>query len=470
MRKEGKFVFLGDPRATWDDISCPHLKEDKTCGLASALVKAPVATKPYDCSICSEWSDGQTHTCRTVHRLAENHAKKENKSLHISIEDRLGEGVGTELHKMIPAFLEKKGCNCKSFALKMNVWGPDGCEKNRTAIINRLVQESKQRDIFGWLPESATAMVANKLLTTAIKRARQKGDDSKDKWFCAVTTAPRQIPTVQTCLESLVVAGFNPFVFAEPGSQPLSHEFKPFLIQNKKRKGVWHNFLFSVKYALENSNAETIITVQDDSLFHPDCKSFLEDHVLWPDERVGFVSLYTPKHYSKKPNKKTMMRPFGVNRIITKSMWGACGLVWPRKVLEEMLELDNCVNWLGARTKSKDLWQRKQLERRKNPEQIQNSDTAIGKLMNQMGRTMWFCAPSPVQHFATTSAINHGGNKGRRNCGRCALWTQPLVDQIPLQTNGEPLNKFSYDQIQLSNEFMEPERLGKARYPLNYEE
>ena len=194
------------------------------------------------------------------------------------------------------------------------------------------------------------------------------------------------------------------------------------------------------------------MTVQDDSLFHPDSKSFIEEHVLWPDTKVGFVSLYTPKHYSKKPNKKTAMRPFGVNRIITRSMWGACALVWPRKVLEELVEADFAKNWLGAPTRTKSVWTKKKAERREEPWRIQNSDTAIGKLMNQMGRTMWFCDPSPVQHFATTSAISHGGNEGRRNCGRCAEWGKTLEEQVPLQTNGKPLDRFSYDEITMEKE------------------
>ena len=87
-------------------------------------------------------------------------------------------------------------------------------------------------------------------------------------------------------------------------------------------------------------------------------------------------------------------------------------------------------------------------KRQKEPWRIQNSDTAIGKLMNRMERTMWFCDPSPVQHISLTSATGHGGNKGRRNCGRCASWEESLFDQIPISDQGREFDKFfRHDEI-----------------------
>ena len=167
---------------------------------------------------------------------------------------------------------------------------------------------------------------------------------------------------------------------------------------------------------------------------------------MWPEEKVGFVSLYTPAHYNKKPHNKKEKRPCGLNRIHTKSMWGACALVWPRKVVEEMLEHNIVKNWIGAPTRTKN--SKVMQKRRENSQLVQNSDTAIGKLMNKMGRSMWFMDPSPVEHFATTSSIKHGRNDGDRNCGRCADWDLSLEEQIPLLNNGEELPpRVSYDDI-----------------------
>lgn len=439
--------ILGNKEWTWDDVNCEHLDKDHNCIVASRMARKSVKTNPYSCSVCLERPDQKTEMCPAIQNLVVLQKRKEQENKIVTIEDRLGGGVGTELHKVIPSFLDRSGCSCKSYAKKMNIWGPALCERNREAIIHHLLTESAKQPIFGWIPSSTTKIVANKLLTTAINRAREKEEPLhvNNKWFCAVATAPRKIPTVQTCLESMRVAGFDPFVFAEPGSAVLPPEFKETTITHQKKLGVWHNWLFSLRYALENSDANIIMTVQDDSLFHPDSKQFTESF-LWPHDKVGFVSLYTPKHYNKKPNQKTALRSCGINRVITKSLWGACALVWPRKVVEEMLEQGLTKTWLGAPTKTPNSTVMQ--KRKADSSLVQNSDTAIGKLMNRMGRTMWFMDPSPVNHFATTSAANHGGNLGRRNCGRCAKWSESLSDQIPLLTNGKELPpRVDYDNI-----------------------
>ena len=101
--------------------------------------------------------------------------------MSLAVEERLGRGVGTELHKMIPDFLESKGCACANLAKKMNIWGPEGCEKKRQRIVKHLVIESNKKTILNLIPKSATRMTANKLLTEAIKRAKQQLDDSESQ-------------------------------------------------------------------------------------------------------------------------------------------------------------------------------------------------------------------------------------------------------------------------------------------------
>ena len=174
------------------------------------------------------------------------------------------------------------------------------------------------------------------------------------------------------------------------------------------------------------------MTVQDDSLFHPDCKTFSEK-ILWPQEDCGFVSLYTPKHYSFVPKFKTKKRDVGINRVWTKSLWGACALIWPREVLQAVMEHKVTKTWLGAPTKSRS--KSVMDKRRADPTLVQNSDTALGKIMNQMKRSMFFVDPSAVEHISQWSVVGHGDNKGRRNCIRCAKWAEPLEDQVPINFN-----------------------------------
>lgn len=256
------------------------------------------------------------------------------------------------------------------------------------------------------------------------------------EWYVIVTTAPRKDPTLQVCIDSLRDCGWdNPIVLAEPDSPPSDAN----TIINPERLGVWRNWVKSVRLALE-SDAEVIMTVQDDTQFHPDSKLYAQE-IMWPASDCGFVSLYTPKHYSMRDDRllRTLrrhdpgtshLRAPGVNKIITRSLWGACALIWPRKVLEHIITLPIIDEWLGAipRSRNPAVYD----NRRKNPHIIANSDTAIGKIMNTNKYSMWFVDPSPVAHIAQYSAIGHGDNKGRRNAYRIADHTLPLHHQVPV--------------------------------------
>ncbi|WP_146675291.1 hypothetical protein [Pirellula sp. SH-Sr6A] len=165
------------------------------------------------------------------------------------------------------------------------------------------------------------------------------------------------------------------------------------------------------------------MTVQDDSLFHPDSGSFI-DRLEFPSN-AAFVSFYTPKHYSIiKGQEKTT----GVNRIRTRSLWGACALLWTRTTLSQVVSHPRANTWIGAKPKSGNpaVYQ----NRKENPHLIANSDTAIGMIINKIGLAMYFVDPSPVQHIAEHSTISHGGNGGRRNCWRCADFERPLWEQV----------------------------------------
>jgi hypothetical protein len=134
-----------------------------------------------------------------------------------------------------------------------------------------------------------------------------------------------------------------------------------------------------------------------------------------------------------------MKRKTGVNKVNTRSLWGACALAWRREMLEKVVESAVARNWLGAGPgrKKRELrsayierrnaWYEK---KRTNPETIANSDTAIGKAVIRLKASMWFIDPSPVSHISTFSTLSHGGNGGNRNCFRCADHSKPLRGQV----------------------------------------
>lgn len=348
-------------------------------------------------------------------------------------------GVGSHLKRIlkIDGYYAYTGCACDDRAKIMNSWGPAKCRDQREQIIAWLSEEAKKRD---WVQKVASFMVGDVALRDELGRyvdaaiaaaelslygpsvcSRESIGDVK--WTVVVTTAPREASTLNQCIDSIRNCGWDPVVFAEPGSMECNAQ----TIKNPTRLGLWNNFVASVRWALE-TDAEAILTVQDDSLFHPDSRELIED-VMWPSAQTGFVSLYTPLHYSWTERKRWQFRPVGVNRVSTQSLWGACALAWPRDVLEHVIEHPIAKSWLGA----KPLSRRSSVyeERRKNPTMIANSDAAIGKVLNAMQREMYFVDPSPVLHIARFSTIdNHGSNNGKRNCGRCADFGKPLRDQV----------------------------------------
>jgi hypothetical protein len=333
--------------------------------------------------------------------------------------------VGTELAAIIPRIFRKsKKCGCHEYANLMDSWGIDGCIQRYDEIVATLVKRANRQWFLRMFPDSSKEAKAKQWLDQAIEnalRALKASRPDNGDWYVAITTAPRKDCTLIQCIASMRKAGWEPTIFAEPGSTATDAE----TIWNESRKGCWHNWLASARYALDNSNAKIILTVQDDSLFHPDSRAFMEAS-RWPSKDVGFVSLYTPKHYSFAAGGK--LRPPGIYRIRTTSLWGACALVWPRDVLAKVIEHPIARQWTGARPRSgnKAVIQK----RRDNPHLIANSDTAIGRILNKMGRTMWFVDPSPVSHIAVHSAIGHGSNTGRRNCYRCADHSIPLEAQV----------------------------------------
>jgi hypothetical protein len=348
-------------------------------------------------------------------------------------------GVGSHLKRILSldGYAAYGGCGCTDRAVTMNAWGPAKCRDKREEIVGWLLQEANKRN---WLEKLTSFVLGDMLVKEELGRLVDQAIAAAEKslygpsvcircvrsdiqWSVVLTTAPREEPTLNQCVSSLRNCGWEPVVFAEPDSSKCNAN----TIRNDKRLGVWHNFLRSCRWALENTTANVIMTVQDDALFHPDSKS-LAEQVLWPSERTGFVSLYTPLHYSWSDKCRGKFRPTGINRICTRSLWGACALVWPREVLEHFVEHPITTSWLGAKPTSRrsSVYQ----YRKENPHTIANSDTAIGNVMNDMQREMYFVDPSPVNHIASQSTIGHGSNSGKRNCGRCAKFDENLYQQV----------------------------------------
>lgn len=265
-------------------------------------------------------------------------------------------------------------------------------------------------------------------------------------WAVGITTAPRtKHRTLPECVQSVLANGWQPIIFAEPNTN-LSGLPELEVIQRSNRLGVWHNWRTAARELLDRfPEAEVILTIQDDTIFHPQAKWYAEHHFHPKPNRV--YSLYTPKHYGQRAEVfdetgklrrenqpyqsarrwltkqriqdgwklKTYNKTPGLHKITTNSLWGACAMAFPRKVLETILSHNITQTWLGHRGKMKpEKWRERQT---KEPWRIQNSDTAIGKILTALGYEYWCVVPSLANHIALASAdgVNHGGNGGRRN-------------------------------------------------------
>lgn len=269
-------------------------------------------------------------------------------------------------------------------------------------------------------------------------------------WAAGIYAAPRRENTLRVTYESMQAAGFDPIICAEPNT--VTPPGAPVFF-NEKRKGNFHNYLGLCRRLLADfPDANVLVTAQDDALFHPDSKTFTET-VLWPSDKVGFINLYTAKHYTVV---KGEMLPVGVRRVETNALWGDLGLVWPRASLEAFVNHPIAVNWKGTPGDLADFARAVQhsvknvnpylrdlirsgkgVSVRKSPRGARlspyprGSDHGTGMVMNALGLEMWFVDPSPVSHIALFSTIpGHGDNTGRRNCFRCADHSLPLREQV----------------------------------------
>lgn len=339
-------------------------------------------------------------------------------------------GPGDKLHNTLKSYgiVPTKDCGCDQKIQEMNQLGVQGCLDQIDDITEHIRNKSRKRYLV-----APPKFVVKKLIKKSVSDFKFSYLPDNGNWFVGLTTAPRKSPTLEICTESILRAGWTPTIFAEPGVDLTGYNIP--VIRNEERLGVWRNWIKLVEHALA-TDAEYILTVQDDAFFHPETREFTEA-ILWPDENAGFVSLYTAKHYSFHWRRKNQydpnnLKPVGVNRCNTKSLWGAMALVFHRHTLELMLEMPFIQNWAGARSKSPSKTEQVRAKRRAEPWTIQNSDTAIGQALRRMKRDLYFVDPSPVQHISEYSSIRHGSNKGKRNCYRCATHNISLFNQVPI--------------------------------------
>ena len=125
------------------------------------------------------------------------------------------------------------------------------------------------------------------------------GEPIVNVWSVGVTTAPRRVPTLERCLESLARAGWDsPRLFAEPGSEiPERFGHLPLTLRDRLLGAYPNWYLGLAELFMREPRAEAYLMVQDDTVFARGVREFISRE-LWPDPNTGAVSLYCPSHFA----------------------------------------------------------------------------------------------------------------------------------------------------------------------------
>jgi hypothetical protein len=255
------------------------------------------------------------------------------------------------------------------------------------------------------------------------------------KWSIGILVAPRPVPSVGKTLASIRASWDDviPYCFAEPGcTKELDGEIckdvlRPSILDDgtqykcspEGRFGNFQNWLQSAADLVqasvwaENSDNDAVMICEDDAQLTEGIREYIES-CLWPSEDCGVVSLYCPpltQYRSGSPGLvKTKIVHSGATLTPRSNLVGALALIFPRKVLAELINHPSQDTWGGSHAQARsgvNPWERKAV------------DTWIGRALLEMGRTCWHFVPSLVNHYSpdsnvSNSSMGNGFNRDRR--------------------------------------------------------
>ena len=215
-------------------------------------------------------------------------------------------------------------------------------------------------------------------------------------WAVGVTTAPRKNQTLSRTLDSLGRSGWTDVcIFAEPDSSVPSGIPPANVVWRSRRVGPWSNFLLALtELLLREPRADGYLICEDDVVFCAGLRDYLESR-LWPDSRVGVVSLFTPSHQ----DPGTGSGFFACNRGW--DTWGAAAFLFPNASARALLRHRVVVN-----------------HRQRGPHDgWLDTDCVVGQWCKDSDAGFYLHTPSLAQHIGETSAIWGEGSRlqGRRH-------------------------------------------------------
>lgn len=270
--------------------------------------------------------------------------------------------------------------------------GVEGCDAEKAQSLN------------SWATENIPTLLPNEDDSVAVATRRDRsarslppieqmlpkptGDNMAciEKWAVGVTTAPRRVPTVDDCLDSLIAAGFrHPRLFMD-SIVPVSTEFAELEVTRREPQiGAWPSYYLAlVELMMREPDADAFMLVQDDVLFfdHPGLREYLEQ-AMWPIDTPAIVSLFCPSRYTQSVD--------GWHRFPEDKAWvfGAETFVFSREAARQFVA-DEIVGLHRSRP---------------GKDGLVHIDDVIGEWAQRKQVALYYPTPSLVQHIGHVSTL-----------------------------------------------------------------
>lgn len=191
---------------------------------------------------------------------------------------------------------------------------------------------------------------------------------SVSDWVVGITTAPRPRSTLKRTVASLRRAGWAQL----------------HLFDDDRGAGAWRNWIDGLAKLIDrHPAADAYMMVQDDAVFCRNLRSYLE-YTLWPATDVVLCSPYCPTPYARPR--------YGWHQ--ERRGWGLVGAVCWVLPPDSARDIVNDLGRVAARSRI---------------------DARIGQWAKEVDRSVWYHAPSLVQHVGLgNSALGDAGTGSLR--------------------------------------------------------
>lgn len=271
------------------------------------------------------------------------------------------------------------------------------------------------------------------------------------KWAVGVMAARRDSGAsyVANCVRSLLGAGFpEPVVFAEPGTPgivlrdgcPVVAETGTPATINGVRLGVMPNHLAmmqSLTRGQQWQDCNAFLVVEDDTVYCPGLRQYLDDYVLWPSDPINLGALCLFTHGLNRISH----RHAGWHQLtpsVFRHMWGGQAVVLSRQGAEK---------WLTSPFQT--------LHKENAAAHINRyPDNRLSEWCTTLGRPIYFPVgifrDSPVDHIGHHSSVFGAGKNGRARKFAGETISAPLIVQMarkrktvrtrPIGTDAQPVD------------------------------